>query len=64
MTIFGRGYEISWFVKKWISLIMKCVCSVNYLMVINDKSCGNIKPSIGLRQGDPPSPYIFLLCAK
>ena len=43
---------------------MECITTVNYSLLINGNSKGNIHPSRGIRQGDPLSPYIFILCVE
>jgi hypothetical protein len=40
---------------RWIRLVMVCGRSVSYSVVVNGKSVGNIKPTRGIRQGDPIS---------
>ena len=52
------------FVDRMRDLIMRCVFTITYSIKINGISRGHIIPSRGIRQGDPLSPYIFLLCAK
>ena len=59
-----RVLERMGFCEVWISWVMQCITTVSYSFLVDNTAVGTITPQRGIRQGDPLSPYIFILCGE
>lgn len=56
--------ENSGFNSKWISWIKICLSTSRFSAILNEAPSGDFSPSRGLRQSDPISPFLFIMCSE
>jgi hypothetical protein len=52
------------FAQKWLGLIMQCLSSVKFSILIISQQMTRFRPTHGYRQGDPLSAYLLIICAE
>ena len=64
MEVSKKIMEKMGFGARWVNLVMKCISTVSYSILVNGEPKGEITLSRRIRQGDPLSPYLFLLSSE
>ena len=48
----------------WVNLVMTCIKSSSFSVLVNNEPGPIFKPNCGLRQGDSIAPFIFILAME
>ena len=50
--------------RRWVDMTMETITTASYSVLINGEPKGFITPTRGIKQRDPLSPYLYLLCVE
>ena len=52
------------FPESFVNMVYQFISTSNMRVIWNDEALDSFSPSLGIRQGDPISPYLFVLCVE